>query len=140
MLRTEILFIEKENMMNKQEVKLQLVLCQEWTEYERGWGRRPDGCSIHASEEDRKVFCADHWARMPERGRGPTPDEYSIEEGAPYLAIVSDALYGELQQSTRKGVWVFQGGMRAGAVRKATRDEMISTFRNTEIGVADEKT
>jgi hypothetical protein len=48
------------------------VWIMEWEESERGWGVRPDGFSIHPSQENYREFLADYWAKMPNE----TPDEY----------------------------------------------------------------
>ena len=37
------------------------VVCQYWEESERGWGVRPDGCSLHLTEADRKQFIKEYW-------------------------------------------------------------------------------
>lgn len=44
-----------------------------WTEYERGWGSRPDGHTLHVSKELAEKFVEDYWAKMPD----DVPDEYS---------------------------------------------------------------
>ena len=35
----------------------------EWTEYERGWGPRPDGKSYHKSKKDADEFITDFYAK-----------------------------------------------------------------------------
>ncbi len=113
--------------MSHDQKSLRLVICQEWIEYERGWGCRPDGCSLHLSEADRQAFCAAYWAKMPPKIGGRAPDEYSTENGSPYVAVVSAELYASLQDSKAKhGLWLLQAEMRGGGVRKATPDEIIS--------------
>jgi len=61
------------------------VLIEEWTEYERGWGQRPDGFSIHLTRKDYDEFIADYWSRQP---KGHVPDEYSRESGNPISVVV----------------------------------------------------
>lgn len=60
-----------------------------WTEYERGWGQRPDGISFYASkeraEQHRTAFLA---ARNPNK----VPDEYS-DPGKIEIMEVSRDLY-----------------------------------------------
>lgn len=87
-----------------------IVWAQEWTESERGWGRRPDGFTIHAErkdierfvremrEQERKVHLA---AGLPD---DYVPDSYSFPDGEPYPALVSDEQYAELKKSTC-GLW-----------------------------------
>ncbi len=65
------------------------LVCQKWTESERGWGQRPDGYSLHVDDNARKAFIAEYWARMPDE----TPDEYSRPDGTPYACPVTQALF-----------------------------------------------
>jgi hypothetical protein len=60
------------------------VLCQIWQESERGWGTRPDGYSLHVSQEALIEYVDQYWKRMPDE----PPDEYSSPAGAPYLVKV----------------------------------------------------
>jgi hypothetical protein len=46
-----------------------------WTESERGWGMRPDGCSIHLS--------MDEWARYFREWNASQPKEVPAEYTAP---------------------------------------------------------
>lgn len=46
----------------------------EWVEHERGWGMRPDGFSLHRSQEEATAFIKDFWANQP---KDYVPDEYS---------------------------------------------------------------
>jgi hypothetical protein len=64
-----------------------------YTEYERGWGQRPDGTSYHRSEEDAKAFTK----RIHGDRSGSVPDEYTNADGPPRLVEVSDALYDHVQ-------------------------------------------
>ncbi len=56
---------------------------------------------------------------------GYVPDEYSVETGKPYLAVVDTVLYGRLKHGAGKGLWVSPGEMRSGLVRKASPDEIL---------------
>lgn len=66
-----------------------LVVVQKWEESERGWGVRPDGYSIHLTEEDRVAYIDDYCKDRT----GPVPDEYDRPCGKPYVAQVSPAVY-----------------------------------------------
>ena len=102
---------------------LHFAICQLWTEYERGWGSRPDGCSLHLGEGDRKQFCKKYWGVMPKNA----PDEYSAENGKPFVAVVNTELYGRLVASKEEqGIWVLASQMHSGAVRQATPDNIIA--------------
>lgn len=81
------------------------IICQNWSEYERGWGSRPDGLSLHKSEKDRVIYCKEYWSRQPTT----VPNEYSKEDGSPYLMDVNedDEIYKELMNS-KNGIHVFK--------------------------------
>ncbi len=49
------------------------VVRLDWEESGRGWGIRPDGCSLHKTIEDSNKFVKEYWAGMPDE----VPDEYS---------------------------------------------------------------
>lgn len=72
------------------------VIVQKWEESERGWGCRPDGYSLHITEDDRKAYIKDYWDGMPE---GEAPYEYSRPDGSPYLADVDVATYEKVKRS-----------------------------------------
>jgi hypothetical protein len=84
-----------------------------WTEYERGWGQRPDGCSIHASESDAKEFLEEYWAKEPKTA----PDEYSKQDSDTPTEIIihaSNKFYKHLMSNCRKdgftnGIFLSQG-------------------------------
>ena len=78
------------------------VVKMEWEESERGWGVRPDGCSLHLCIEDCRQFVKEYWAKMPRE----VPDEYSRPAGEPYSVLVSEELYKEIEKSG-KGIWGF---------------------------------
>lgn len=77
-----------------------VVVCQKWEESESGWGTRPDGYSLHLTEKSRVTFCKKYWSKMPEY----VPDEYSREDGRPYLCEVSEKIYQDIVKS-RNGIW-----------------------------------
>ena len=84
----------------------QRVICQDWLESERGWGTRPDGCSLHLTEEDRQQYIQNNWDGMPDE----VPNEYSRACGRPYPVQVSPELYARVQQSDRHGVRIWRPG------------------------------
>ena len=71
------------------------VIVQKWEESERGWGQRPDGYSLHQTEEDRQEFIEEYWERMPD----DVPDEYSRPDGTPYRAEVDDETFAKVKAS-----------------------------------------
>lgn len=62
----------------------------EWTEYERGWGNRPDGTTYYPTKELAEKAVTDYWARMPKE----TPDCYS-SPSEPVLVEVNEELYNK---------------------------------------------
>lgn len=66
-----------------------------WEESERGWGTRPDGCSLHLTKEDFKIFEREYWDGMPD----VVPYEYSRPAGRPVKVYVDKTLYGMIKES-----------------------------------------
>ena len=71
------------------------MIVQEWLESERGWGTRPDGWSLHETEEDLKTYVARYWQLMPDY----VPDEYSRPVGDPVTAEVPQELVDRVKKS-----------------------------------------
>lgn len=68
------------------------AVCQKWEEKERGWGSRPDGFSLHLTDQHRKQYIQEYWDSMPDYA----PDEYEAPDGTPYSVVVSIEVYAEL--------------------------------------------
>ena len=66
---------------------------QYWEESERGWGVRPDGCSIHESLADHKKFVDSVYSK---RDPNRVPDEYDRTVDEPFEVEVSEALFAEM--------------------------------------------
>lgn len=66
-----------------------IVIVQKWEESERGWGSRPDGYSLHLTEEHRVAYIKAYWDRMPDE----PPDEYSRPDGSLYEAEIPIEVY-----------------------------------------------
>ena len=61
----------------------------DWTERERGFGQRPDGCSLHATQAEWARFIAEVRSRMPREA----PDEYEApDRDEPELCECSEGL------------------------------------------------
>ena len=69
----------------------------EWTEFERGWGQRPDGVSYHISLEEAETYIKKSW-----NPTGPVPDCYS-QPSKPKLTEVNEELYKLVQKE--KTTW-----------------------------------
>lgn len=97
--------------MSEQDDGLKEVWCVEWEESERGWGVRPDGWSLHLTDQDAYKYIRLYWDGMPDS----TPDEYSRPVGEAYgrLAIskvlVNTETYQQLEEQREKcGVRVWK--------------------------------
>lgn len=64
------------------------VILQLWEESERGWGTRPDGCSIHVDLKNQKQYIKDCYE---DRG-DDVPNVYERVVGDPIDAFVDDRL------------------------------------------------
>lgn len=64
------------------------VIVQAWLESEQGWGSRPDGVSIHFTEEQHKTYIDKYWDKLQEVHGNSTPHEYSRPEGEPVKMII----------------------------------------------------
>lgn len=71
-------------------------LLQFWEESERGWGTRPDGCSIHLNEEFKKIYINGIY-KMRESS-SVVPKEYDRPIGNSIECFVSDSLYEKIDQ------------------------------------------
>lgn len=84
------------------------LFAMSWTEYERGWGQRPDGYTFHASVEEFDRFLKDFYARLPQQ----VPDEYSKPDAStPFVLMVSESLYNYVL--TCGSVWLSDNNKEA---------------------------
>lgn len=106
-----------------------LVIGQNWTESERGWGTRPDGYTLHFAESCRLAFIKEYWDGMPDE----VPDEYSRSEGEPFVVRIDEEHYQALDKDKREGgngIW----GAYNGRIPKEMIDEeetCLFSQRNT---------
>jgi len=70
-------------------------ILQIWEESERGWGVRPDGCTIHINEKIRLDYIDGVYRH---RDSKDIPDEYDRPIGTPIECFVSDGLYEKISQ------------------------------------------
>ena len=74
------------------------VYLQFWEESERGWGIRPDGCSLHLTVEDHKRYIKSIYdSRLNES----VPYEYDRIVGEIIEVMIKDTLYDEIKGSYR---------------------------------------
>ena len=70
------------------------VILQLWEESERGWGTRPDGCSLHIDLKSQSEFIKESY-----KDRGDdVPDEYERVVGDPIEAFLDDALFSIVER------------------------------------------
>lgn len=98
-----------------------IVHVMTWTEYERGWGCRSDGASLHLTKEDMDQFIKEYWATQSEE----VPNEYSKEDGNPFELQVSEDLYNKVK-STINGLWLLQTDYSKLKVKKITTTTYVS--------------
>lgn len=99
---------------------LELAICQLWEESERGWGCRPDGFSLHLTDEDRLKYIKEYWDRQPD---GPAPDEYSRPLGWPmskgFNVKVTKEVYAKLKErAEHHGIMVWSSWINESAIVK----------------------
>lgn len=64
---------------------------QRWEESERGWGIRPDGCSIHLSEDSHKKYLNEIYKIR--KSESLIPQEYDRITGTLIECFISDTLF-----------------------------------------------
>jgi hypothetical protein len=77
-------------------------MCLLWEESEAGWGQRPDGFSLHLTQEDAKKYVEQHNAGLPKAP--PVPHEYDRPCGEPYLVELTQEQDEELQRLKKQGI------------------------------------
>lgn len=83
----------------KEKTHVKQVYRLDWEESEKGWGERPDGYSLHLTNEDVKEFVKEYWNTMPDE----VPEEYSRPFGSPYVINVDNTTY-ETIKTSRNGI------------------------------------
>ena len=96
------------------------ILVQTWAEFERGWGNRPDGFSVHISKDCLEAFIKEYTS---ERDVNNVPDEYDAPIGGPELIDVSQCVYDKLLWADPYGVRIWQG--------QAFYDEVFNSNKST---------
>ena len=98
-----------------------------WEESERDWGSRPDGCSLHMTQDDAKQFIEKYWHGMPDS----VPDEYSRPAGSPTLAYVTPRLYNEIKLK-KPGVRIYQNRLGEIILKELYYGEKVDGWRIRE--------
>jgi hypothetical protein len=71
------------------------VYLQYWEESEKGWGIRPDGCSLHIDVEEHKKYINSIYEN---RKINEVPNEYDRIIGEPIICFVKDDLLESLKK------------------------------------------
>jgi hypothetical protein len=74
------------------------VYLQYWEESERGWGVRPDGCSLHLTKEDHKKYIDSIYKER--ESHTEVPYEYDRIVGEPIEILIKDDLYDSIDAGT----------------------------------------
>jgi hypothetical protein len=74
------------------------VYLQYWEESERGWGVRPDGCSLHLTKEDHKKYIDSIYKERETHTE--VPYEYDRIVGEPIEILIKDDLYDSIDTGT----------------------------------------
>jgi hypothetical protein len=99
------------------------VFAQDWEESERGWGVRPDGTSLHLTEQDVAEYVQTYYRTF--NSRGAVSDEYTRTSGEAYEIEVTEEIYQELLvQAARVG----EPLSRALRVHRVTRSKDKNGF------------
>jgi hypothetical protein len=77
------------------------ICIETWTEYEAGWGCRPDGMTAHLLREDHKAFVAAYNKKY--NGRMVTPSLYTLADLSPKIIDAEESLYRRLVDAKAKG-------------------------------------
>ena len=74
------------------------VFLQYWEESERGWGVRPDGCSIHLSLEEHKKYVNSIYNER--KTHTQVPYEYDRPVGESLSIMIKDDLYENIKNGS----------------------------------------
>lgn len=72
------------------------IYLQYWEESERGWGVRPDGCSLHLTQQNHKDYIK---SILEDRDPNNVPHEYDMVVGGLIPVEVKESLYHEVIKS-----------------------------------------
>ena len=72
------------------------IILQIWEESERGWGTRPDGCSMHADSKERENYIQIVYESR--KSDTSIPHEYDRIVGEGVEAFIEDALFELVQK------------------------------------------
>lgn len=75
--------------INYKLILMNKVIMQLWEESERGWGVRPDGCSLHMDSIIKNVFIDSIYKSRTDKA----PNEYDRITGGEINAFVDDQLF-----------------------------------------------
>lgn len=76
----------------------------DWTEFECGWGQRPDGYTLYLTRERASQHIDDHWAAYKIQYGNTVPDDYSAPS-EPYLVECTEDIIKRIQWSETQYIW-----------------------------------
>lgn len=71
-------------------------ILQIWEESERGWGTRPDGCTLHINDDTKNKYI--NGIYNSRKISTLVPDEYDRPIGKSIECFISDGLYEKIDQ------------------------------------------
>jgi hypothetical protein len=77
------------------------IIIETWTEYEAGWGSRPDGMTAHLSMEDHKKFVDAFNKKF--NNLPSAPPVYMMADNSPKIVDAEESLYKRLVAAKAKG-------------------------------------
>jgi len=79
----------------------------DWYESERGWGQRPDGVSLHLSQEDINIYIENYWLEeCSDQDDDYIPDEYSAPSTYNGTIIeVSEEIYRKILDLNKRNIY-----------------------------------
>ncbi len=98
---------------------MKTVFCLLWEESERNWGTRPDGYSLHLSEEDITSYQTSHTKTLREMFGDEPPDEYDRPASKPFKVQVTEKLYKKIKGTGVRfyGSWPQKGQRSKDGIR-----------------------
>ena len=101
----------------------QPVVVQQWEESERGWGTRPDGVSVHLTEQNLKMYLEGYYAELAAEHREVAPHEYSRPVMRPMTVLAPIDIYASVDKSKFDcvGIRFFQHEIEIKSTRTGTR-------------------
>lgn len=86
--------------------EMKQAILESWTEFEIGWGCRPDGYTLHINEDARKRFIKAYNERF--NAEPVATHDYSRADNKPQAVLVPNDVFERLK--TNVAMWVYSRG------------------------------